>query len=89
MAQLMRTLNPVLNGKRFEGVAEFGGGMTLEGTVNKTGLLLLLAIASAAWTWHLFNLEHSAAAVLPGCGSGSSADSSAQWSQSSRRNGPR
>jgi uncharacterized YccA/Bax inhibitor family protein len=61
----MRTSNPVLNGKRFEGVAEFGSGMTLEGTVNKTGLLLLLAIASAAWTWHLFNLEHSAAAVLP------------------------
>ena len=45
MAQLMRTSNPVLNEKRFEGVAELGGGMTLEGTVNKTGLLLLLAIA--------------------------------------------
>lgn len=27
--------------------------MTLEGTVNKTGILLLCAIATAAWTWHL------------------------------------
>ncbi len=42
MAQLMRTSNPVLNQKRFESVAELGGGMTLEGTVNKTGVLLLL-----------------------------------------------
>ena len=65
MAQLMRTSNPVLNAKRFEGVAELGGGMTLQGTVNKTGLLLVCAIATAAWTWHLFNQEHSAAAVLP------------------------
>jgi uncharacterized YccA/Bax inhibitor family protein len=65
VAQLMRTSNPVLNEKRFEGVAELGGGMTLEGTVNKTGLLLVCAIATAAWTWHLFNQEHSAAAVLP------------------------
>ena len=54
MAQLMRTSNPVLNEKRFEGLAVLGEGMTLQGTVNKTGLLLLCAIASAAWTWHLF-----------------------------------
>ena len=26
--------------------------MTLNGTVNKTGILLLCAIATAAWTWH-------------------------------------
>jgi uncharacterized YccA/Bax inhibitor family protein len=40
----------------------FGGGgfgdltsrMTLNGTVNKTGILLVLALATAAWTWHLF-----------------------------------
>ncbi len=42
MAQLMRTSNPVLNQKRFEDVAVRGGGMTLDGTVNKTGVLLLL-----------------------------------------------
>ncbi len=65
MAQLMRTSNPVLNEKRFEGFAALGEGMTLQGTVNKTGLLLLFAVASASWTWHLFMQSHSAAAVLP------------------------
>ena len=74
MAQLMRTSNPVLNEKRFEGFAALGEGMTLQGTVNKTGLLLLFAVASASWTWHLFMQSHSAAAVVPGCGSGPSAD---------------
>jgi len=28
--------------------------MTLNGTVNKTGILLVCAIATAAWTWHTF-----------------------------------
>jgi uncharacterized YccA/Bax inhibitor family protein len=65
VAQLMRTSNPVLNEKRFEGFAALGEGMTLQGTVNKTGLLLLFAVASASWTWHLFMQSHSAATVLP------------------------
>jgi uncharacterized YccA/Bax inhibitor family protein len=65
VAQLMRTSNPVLNQKRFEDVAVRGGGMTVDGTVNKTGVLLVCAIATAAWTWHLFNQAHSPAAVLP------------------------
>jgi uncharacterized YccA/Bax inhibitor family protein len=65
MAQLMRTSNPVLNEKRFEGSVAYGQGMTLQGTVNKTGLLLLCAIGTAAYTWNLFNDSHSAAAVLP------------------------
>ena len=65
MAQLMRTSNPVLNAKEFERFGELGSGMTLQGTVNKTGLLLLCAIASAAWTWHLFMESRSAAAVMP------------------------
>jgi uncharacterized YccA/Bax inhibitor family protein len=65
MAQLMRTSNPVLNAKEFERFGELGSGMTLQGTVNKTGVLLLCAIASAAWTWHLFMESRSAAAVMP------------------------
>ena len=65
MAQLMRTSNPVLNEKRFEGFAELGERMTLQGTVNKTGILLLCAMASAAWTWHLFMQSRSAADVMP------------------------
>jgi uncharacterized YccA/Bax inhibitor family protein len=65
MAELLRTSNPVLSEKRFEGVAAFGERMTIQGTVNKTGILVLLAIASAAWTWHLFFESHDPAAVAP------------------------
>ncbi len=65
MAQLMRTSNPVLNQKEFTGYAEIGNRMTVEGTVNKTGLLLLCSIATAAWTWHLFNEAHAPEAVIP------------------------
>ena len=65
MAQLMRTSNPVLSGKQFERFGEFGDGMTLQGTVNKTGVLLLCTIATAAWTWSQFMQSHSAATVLP------------------------
>ncbi len=65
MAQLMRTSNPVLNQKEFTGYAEIGNRMTIEGTVNKTGLLLLCSIATAAWTWHQFQESHSPVAVLP------------------------
>ena len=54
VADLMRTSNPTLNDKVFRGLSgALGETMTLEGTVNKTGILLLCAIATAAWTWHL------------------------------------
>ena len=54
MADLMRTSNPALNDKVFRGVpGALGETMTLEGTINKTGILLLCAVATAAWTWHL------------------------------------
>ena len=60
----MRTSNPTLNDKVFRGVPlAWGEGMTLQGTINKTGILLLCAMAGAAWTWHLFFAEHSFAAV--------------------------
>ena len=56
MANLMRTSNPALNEKAFKGQVAFGEAMTLQGTVNKTGLLLLFVVATAAWTW---GLSHS------------------------------
>lgn len=61
MAQLMRTSNPALNDNVFRGVpGAFGESMSLAGTVNKTGILLLCAIAGAAWTWHEFMLGYAA-----------------------------
>lgn len=58
---LMKTSNPALGNDTFRNVSGIGYGgaidatdrMTLSGTVNKTGILLLCALATAAWTWHI------------------------------------
>jgi len=39
--------------------------MTLNGTVNKTGILLVCAVATAAWTWSVFLQSHDMADVMP------------------------
>ena len=58
MAAPLRTSNPALNEKAFRGEVALGGEtMTLQGTVNKTGLLLLCVVATAAWTWGLAHSE--------------------------------
>jgi uncharacterized YccA/Bax inhibitor family protein len=69
---LMKTSNPALGDKTFRDVAgQYGalgdtaGRMTLSGTVNKTGILLLCAIASAGWTWRLFLQSHDISDVAP------------------------
>jgi uncharacterized YccA/Bax inhibitor family protein len=65
---LIKTSNPALGENTFRNMAgsQYGGyggqygtidaaaRMTLSGTVNKTGILLLCALASAAWTWNDF-----------------------------------
>jgi uncharacterized YccA/Bax inhibitor family protein len=53
MADPLGTSNPALNSKTFQGNAAVGDAMTLQGTVNKTGFLLLCVIATASVTWHL------------------------------------
>jgi len=60
LPQLMRTSNPALNDQAFRGAGvAIGEPMTLQGTVNKTGVLLLCVIATAAWTWNIFMHSHS------------------------------
>ncbi len=56
MADLLRSSNPVLKEKAFAGHLITGEAMTIQGTVNKTGLLLLFVVVGAAWTW---GLSHS------------------------------
>ncbi len=59
---LMKTSNPALGENTFRGLSGGGYGgaidatarMTLQGTVNKTGILLICAFATAAWTWYRF-----------------------------------
>jgi uncharacterized YccA/Bax inhibitor family protein len=58
MASPFRTSNPALNEKAFQGQVAVGDAMTLQGTVNKTGVLLLCVVATSAWTW---GLAHSPA----------------------------
>jgi uncharacterized YccA/Bax inhibitor family protein len=61
---LMKTSNPALNTKIFQGHAiGLEEPMTLDGTVNKTGILLLCCIATAAYSWHVFRTTQSVAAV--------------------------
>jgi len=67
VAQLMRTSNPTLNDKAFQeaGVAFGQEAMTISGTVNKTGILLLLALATSVWTWNMFLHSRTPEAVMP------------------------
>lgn len=52
----MRSSNPVLRENTFQGLFAEGDRMTLNGTLAKTGLLLLLAVVTGGWTWHRFDV---------------------------------
>jgi uncharacterized YccA/Bax inhibitor family protein len=68
-----RSGNPSLNAQTFSDSARDAtfssqaptSTMTLEGTVNKTGILLALVVVSAFYTWSLFFSSGSPAAVMP------------------------
>jgi len=72
---LMKTSNPALGDNTFRGLpgVGYGGGrlidaadrMTLSGTVNKTGLLLICAMATASWTWLRFAESRNVGDVMP------------------------
>jgi uncharacterized YccA/Bax inhibitor family protein len=70
---LMKTSNPALGESTFRELAstQYGGiidettHMTLNGTVNKTGILLVCALATAAWTWHNFLQSRDPADIMP------------------------
>ena len=48
----MRSGNPALNSRIFSSAIDDGSGkMTIEGTVNKTSLSLLMLMATAFYTW--------------------------------------
>ena len=63
----MRTANPTLNESVFTALGRTRSeeAMTLQGTVNKTAILLALALLSAGWTWNLYTASGDAAAVGP------------------------
>ncbi len=64
MPGLFKTSNPALNENTFERrVAVAGEAMTLQGTVNKTGVLLLCVVITAAWTWGIAHSQTPEAAL--------------------------
>jgi len=62
----MRSSNPTLQPETFQklGTAAQGEAMTIQGVINKTGLLLLCVLITAGWTWmQFFQSGGNAAAV--------------------------
>ncbi len=57
----MRTANPALNASSFRELekASYQDIMTINGTVDKTSLLLLLVIAAAYFTWNMFTATNT------------------------------
>ena len=66
LQMLGRSGNPALSANTFknEGGA-VGQVMTLQGTVNKTGVLLALLVLSATYTWNVFFQAGNPSAVAP------------------------
>ena len=66
MADLMKTSNPALGENTFRDLAGVSGEtMTVSGAVNKAGILMLLCVCSAAWTWNRFFATGDPASVAP------------------------
>lgn len=57
--------NPAVSEKTFEQVGQFQGeAMTVKGTLNKFGLMFIMLLAGASFTWSLF-YNSGAQAVMP------------------------
>jgi uncharacterized YccA/Bax inhibitor family protein len=50
---LMKTSNPAFLGTPYA-IGGYGPAMTISGTVNKAGILMLCVLATAAWSWNQF-----------------------------------
>jgi uncharacterized YccA/Bax inhibitor family protein len=62
---MLRTSNPTLSPRTFnQPVAAGEQRMTIQGAVNKSGILLALAILSAAFTWNRFSVNPESAMPL-------------------------
>ena len=66
LQMLGRSGNPALSANTFKNeVVAAGQVMTLQGTVNKTGILLALLILTASYTWNIFFQTGNPAAEAP------------------------
>jgi len=59
--ELFKSGNPTLTEKIFDRsanqTAEFDGTMTVKGTMNKFGFLMLMVLGAASYTWHLYETQ--------------------------------
>lgn len=66
---MMRTSNPALNNNTFKAFAgssiDTENQMTIQGTVNKIGILLVLVLAGALYTWKLFYQNPYPSTIMP------------------------
>ena len=63
MPNPLRSNNPILKESAFTGELATGQAMTIQGTVNKAGILLLCVVIGAAWTWGLSHSPEPEAAL--------------------------
>ena len=62
----MRTANPALNKKTFESLERANDKvMTINGTVNKTVLSLVILLVGALYTWQMFNQTKNVETIYP------------------------
>ncbi|MBN1342605.1 MAG: Bax inhibitor-1/YccA family protein [Phycisphaerae bacterium] len=71
----MRTSNPALKANMFQHLGEIvepANVMTLQGTINRTAVLLGLVFVSALWTWNLGAMQSPSLGIwmFGGCGVG-------------------
>ncbi|MDP8219149.1 MAG: Bax inhibitor-1/YccA family protein [Candidatus Theseobacter exili] len=63
----MKTSNPALSARTFANVGPIDSDqvMTIQGTVNKTALMLLFVFLSSAWTWNIYIKSGNLAQIIP------------------------
>jgi uncharacterized YccA/Bax inhibitor family protein len=64
--EIMKTSNPTFRASVYRGEnmhAAYGETMTVEGTIHRTGILLLCVLATALYTWSRFLATHDPADV--------------------------
>jgi uncharacterized YccA/Bax inhibitor family protein len=61
----MKSGNPALSARTFNGLEASDNPMTLPGTINRTAMLLALVLIGATWVWNLYFTTHRFEAISP------------------------
>ncbi len=60
----MKSGNPALSSKTFDGLEASADPMTLPGTINKTAMLLAIVLIGAGWVWNIYFTSHRADEIV-------------------------